>query len=52
MTTTPDGRFVYVSSDGSSVVNVIDTVTDKATGTSEVGKAPHDMTGKVLVRAA
>ena len=34
---TPDGRKVYVSSDGASTVTVIDTARDAVTGSVEVG---------------
>ncbi len=40
---TPDGRWVYVSSDGDSKVSVIDTLTDKVVDTIEVGKMPHGL---------
>jgi YVTN family beta-propeller protein len=40
---TPDGRWVYASSDGDSKVSVIDTQTDKVTATIEVGKTPHGL---------
>ncbi len=40
---TPDGRRVYVSSDGASTVSVIDTGTDKVTSNIEVGKTPHGL---------
>src|SRR5262249_39152949 len=40
---TPDGRYVYVSSEGDSKVSVIDTDTDTVTATIEVGTAPHGM---------
>ena len=40
---TPDGRTVYVSSDGASTVSVIDTATDQVTRTIEVGKMPHGL---------
>jgi YVTN family beta-propeller protein len=43
MVITPDGRFVYVSSDGASTVSVIDTTTDAAKDTVEVGKTPHGL---------
>jgi YVTN family beta-propeller protein len=38
---TPDGRKVYVSSDGASTVSVIDTTTDRVAGSIEVGPMPH-----------
>jgi YVTN family beta-propeller protein len=40
---TPDGRLVYVSSDGASTVSVIDTTTDAITASVEVGKTPHGL---------
>src|SRR5262249_46532507 len=40
---TPDGRFVYVSSDGASTVSVIDTATDSVVSTVEVGEMPHGL---------
>src|SRR6266508_1141929 len=40
---TPDGRTVYVSSDGASTVSVIDTATDQVKRTIEVGKMPHGL---------
>ena len=40
---TPDGKTVYVSSDGASTVSVIDTATDKVTATIEVGQTPHGL---------
>ncbi len=40
---TPDGRWVYASSDGDSKVSVIDTTTDKIVDTIEVGKSPHGL---------
>ena len=40
---TPDGRKVYVSSDGASTVSVIDTVTDRVVGSIEVGANPHGL---------
>ena len=43
MAITPDGRFVYISSDGSSVVSVIDTSTDRVMGVIEVGSEPHGL---------
>src|SRR5689334_10051123 len=38
---TPDGHFVYASSDGDAVVSVIDTTTDEVTRTIDVGPTPH-----------
>jgi YVTN family beta-propeller protein len=51
---TPDGRKVYVSSDGASTVSVIDTATDHVVGSIEVGPTPHGLAiapdgSKVLV---
>src|SRR5258708_9427641 len=43
MVITPDGRFVYVSSDGASTVSVIDTTKDAVTASIEVGKTPHGL---------
>ena len=40
---TPDGRWVYVSSDGASTVSVIDTNTDSVTKSIEVGQTPHGL---------
>ena len=40
---TPDGRKVYVSSDGASTVSVIDTATDRVVGSIEVGPTPHGL---------
>ena len=40
---TPDGRKVYVSSDGASTVSVIDTVSDRVIATVEVGANPHGL---------
>src|SRR5215831_9305340 len=40
---TPDGRKVYVSSDGASTVSVIDTQTDKVVKSIEVGANPHGL---------
>jgi YVTN family beta-propeller protein len=40
---TPDGRKVYVSSDGTSTVSVIDTQTDKIVRSIEVGSNPHGL---------
>jgi YVTN family beta-propeller protein len=40
---TPDGRKVYVSSDGASTVSVIDTQTDKVVRSIEVGANPHGL---------
>src|SRR5260370_2416548 len=40
---TPDGRWVYVSSDGASTVSVIDTYTDSISNSIEVGQTPHGL---------
>ncbi len=40
---TPDGRKVYVSSDGASTVSVIDTASDRVIATIEVGANPHGL---------
>jgi len=40
---TPDGRKVYVSSDGASTVSVIDTATDKVAASIDVGANPHGL---------
>jgi YVTN family beta-propeller protein len=40
---TPDGRKVYVSSDGASTVSVIDTASDRVVGSIEVGSTPHGL---------
>src|SRR5205814_937944 len=40
---TPDGRWVYVSSDGASTVSVIDTTSDSITRSIEVGQTPHGL---------
>ena len=40
---TPDGRKVYVSSDGASTVSVIDTATDRVVTSIEVGANPHGL---------
>ncbi|MHB8629770.1 MAG: YVTN family beta-propeller repeat protein [Aggregatilineales bacterium] len=52
---TPDGHFVYVSSDGDTKVSVIDTSTDTIVNTIEVGKSPNGLTltpdGKQLLVA-
>lgn len=37
----PDGRFVYVTGEGSSGMSVIDTATDRVVETVEVGATPH-----------
>src|SRR5262245_5057464 len=40
---TPDGRKVYVSSDGASTVSVIDTGSDRVIASIEVGANPHGL---------
>src|SRR5512132_3566484 len=40
---TPDGRKVYVSSDGASTVSVIDTGTDRVVASIDVGANPHGL---------
>src|SRR5262245_6352366 len=40
---TPDGRKVYVSSDGASTVSVIDTAADRVVARIEVGANPHGL---------
>ncbi len=40
---TPDGRKVYVSSDGVSALTVIDTGTDRVVGSIDVGATPHGL---------
>jgi YVTN family beta-propeller protein len=40
---TPDGRWVYASSDGASTVSVIDTRTDQVSASIEVGQTPHGL---------
>ena len=40
---TPDGRKVYVSSDGASAVSVIDTANDRVTASVDVGPTPHGL---------
>ena len=48
-----DGSTVYVTGDGSSSLNVIDTATDRVTKTIEVGQKPNGITltpdGKLLL---
>jgi YVTN family beta-propeller protein len=39
----PDGRKVYVSSDGASTVSVIDTATDRVVRRIDVGANPHGL---------
>jgi YVTN family beta-propeller protein len=39
----PDGRRVYLSSDGATTVSIIDTASNKVIHTVEVGKAPHGL---------
>jgi YVTN family beta-propeller protein len=40
---TPDGRKVYVSSDGASAVSVIDTTGDRVAASIDVGANPHGL---------
>jgi YVTN family beta-propeller protein len=40
---TPDGRKVYVSSNGASTVSIIDTRTDQVMASIEVGPNPHGL---------
>src|SRR2546426_10907737 len=40
---TPDGRKVYVSSDGASAVSVIDTASDKIVASIDVGPNAHGL---------
>ena len=40
---TPDGRKVYLSSDGASTVSVIDTATDRIVQSIDVGPTPHGL---------
>ena len=40
---TPDGKWVYASSDGDSVVSVISTLTDEVTGSIDAGNTPHGL---------
>jgi YVTN family beta-propeller protein len=40
---TPDGRKVYVSSDGASAVSVIDTTSDRVVASIDVGANPHGL---------
>src|SRR5216117_4104151 len=40
---TPDGRKVYVSSDGASTVSVIDTARDRVVTSIDVGANPHGL---------
>ena len=40
---TPDGRWVYASSDGDATVSVIDTTTDEVSTTVNVGPTPHGL---------
>src|SRR5436305_386938 len=51
---TPNGKWVYASSDGDSTVSVIDTGDDAVSDTIQVGKSPHGLAitpdgGQVLV---
>jgi YVTN family beta-propeller protein len=38
-----DGKFVYVSNEGSTMVSVIDTASDKISQSIEVGPSPHGL---------
>ena len=53
---TPDGRKVYVSSDGDSSVSVIDTASDRVVATVDVGASPHGLAmapdGKLVLVSA
>src|SRR5499433_153594 len=53
---TPDGRKVYVSSDGASTVSVIDTGSDRVIASIEVGANPHGLAmapdGRVVLVSA
>jgi YVTN family beta-propeller protein len=40
---TPDGKWVYASSDGDSVVSVVSTTTDEVTTSIDVGTTPHGL---------
>src|SRR5439155_21077510 len=40
---TPDGRKVYVSSDGAATVSVIDTAADRVSASIDVGANPHGL---------
>ena len=40
---TPDGRWVFVSSDGDSKVSIIDTSSDSLVASIEVGASPHGL---------
>lgn len=40
---TPDGRKVYVSSDGAATVSVIDTASDRVAASIDVGANPHGL---------
>lgn len=55
MAIAPDGRWVYVSSDGDSKVSVIDTQSDTIVKSIEVGQAPHGLAltsdGRTLLAA-
>jgi YVTN family beta-propeller protein len=52
----PDGRKVYVSSDGDATVSVIDTASDRVVGTVDVGPNPHGLAisadGRLLLVSA
>ena len=53
MAVSGDGRFVYVTGDGSSSLSVIDTAVDRVAKTIEVGPTPHGIAllpdGKTLL---
>ena len=53
MAVSGDGRFVYVTGDGSSSLSVIDTAADRVAKTIEVGPTPHGIAlvpdGKTLL---
>src|SRR5215468_4667011 len=40
---TPDGRKVYVSSDGAATVSIIDTASDRVAASIDVGANPHGL---------
>src|SRR5258705_4690193 len=40
---TPDGRKIYVSSDGAATVSVIDTTADRVVASVDVGANPHGL---------
>ena len=43
MVLTPDGKWLYASSDGDSKVSVIDTTSDEVAASIEVGTTPHGL---------